>query len=333
MFFSEKIIDKKLYINLSPEKFSKLYMAALIRFAMKGIMKEFFASNFKQNQSYKSLYRPRNLRDSLRTNLSNAMWEIYLNGLSELTSLKLKPETYELMTLLRKLTTNIDDVLDLERIGDIEKKDLSHINLKEALKDPLVNNNINKVKKFLNRQGGKYEETIMNYLSKTFAEYDSDYIEMWREKNISFEKCLRLVEMDSGFWMITIGQVLAHYNDYLLNDKECDILFNLGIALKFADDLNDVCRDYESNASNLMLSLIKEDKEDFNEFIRITQNVGELSKRWWYSHFPEIYIRYFEVAGIYYNKIEGKEFRLLMDFLFLPTILGKDYDKKRTAHQ
>ncbi|MCI5151311.1 MAG: hypothetical protein D3916_18325, partial [Candidatus Electrothrix sp. MAN1_4] len=100
-------------------------------------------------------------------------------------------------------------------------------------------------------------------------------------------------------------------------------------ACKFADDLNDICRDYNANAPNLMISLLQDKGLSSYD---IKNKIGErleLSRGWWLSTFPDEYRNYFIFADRYYKKVEGSTFRLLIDLSFLPSVLGKDYDKKR----
>lgn len=315
--------------SLSPEKFNLLYIRLLVKYVKRSIIRSVFSSKFKKNKSYKRLYKPRNLKEWYKFHLFNSMWELFIEGFVELTGLKIKFGTYELLTILRKLSIFIDDALDLHRVGGIEEKDLAKINMKEALKNSRVKENIDALGEFLQAHGDEYKKSVLGFLDGLFDNYENGYTDILKKNDIPFEDCLTLTEQDSGLWLYAVTQSLALFNDFSLNEKEKDILFNLGVVCKFADDLNDVCRDYNTNAPNLMMSLMQEEKDKYGDFKDKIGDKMELSRKWWVSNFPGEYKNYFIYADRYYKKVEGTKFRMLIDLSFLPSILGKDYDRKR----
>lgn len=326
---NQKILLDNIGNCISPDKYSLGYTRALVRYVKNGLFKSFFRSKFKKNPSYRRLYKAENYKELYKFTLFNSMWDLFLQGLAELTGITFKPETYELLTILRKLSIYIDDALDLHRIGDIENKDLSSIDMKLALKDKRVAENLDALKAFLMNQDGDYSDKIMNYLTKIFSKYQDDYTDILKKSTIPFEDCLYLTEQDSGLWLIAVSECLTLFHDHNLTEDEKDVLFNLGVACKFADDLNDICRDYKTNAPNLMISFMNGNSRDFEAFLNLIHNKKEISKKWWLSHLPEEYRAYFREADKYYKMITAQKFQLLTDLSFLPSIVGKDYDKKR----
>ncbi|MCI5150816.1 MAG: hypothetical protein D3916_15780, partial [Candidatus Electrothrix sp. MAN1_4] len=226
-------LQEKIYVRMGDslciDKFNIFYIRLLVKYVKRGIIRSVLLSEFKKNESYKRLYRSNGFREWYKFQLFNSMWELFIKGFIDLCGCNFKIETYELLTILRKLSIYIDDALDLHRIGGICEEDISNIEMKKALESDKVKFNIKALEKFLEIHGEKYKNSIIDFLDNIFSHYEKGYTTILRKNDIPFSDCLYLTEQDSGMWLYVISECLALFNDFSLSEKDREVLFNLGV--------------------------------------------------------------------------------------------------------
>ena len=80
---------------------------------------------------------------------------------------------------------------------------------------------------------------------------------------------------------------------------------------------------------DLLYSLLAEHPREREVFETVVNGNTRLSGPWWIKHCPVTITQYFDTAREYYSRIESSKLRLTCDLLFLPAVLGADYDKGR----
>jgi len=252
----------------------------------------------------------------------DTMYNILLDGYTELTGLKVIPATGQMLFFLIELTRCLDKHLD-SLLGNNDNPSLA---LEEILEIPALKEQLTIFRCYVEQFGRA--EPIFVYLKGLFTEHYERHILNLKTARQSgqFEDILTVAHIDNGGWLRVVMEVVRLFNAHELESTVLDDYYLLGMAGKFADDMADLLQDIDKGYLNLLYALLCQTPAELEVFQFAVRQKKLLDTSWWSKHCPTTYIRYFEYIDYYYNQLCSSKLRLACDVVMIIPVIGYDPD-------
>jgi hypothetical protein len=257
--------------------------------------------------------------------IHDTLYNLLLDGYTELTSLQVSAATGQMVFLLIEMTKCLDNYLDAQT-GQRARPSLTR---ESVLAQPALQEHLAAFSRYLHRSGRA--GPVLTYLKKQFSEqYDAHIQALHQAKSSrSFDDILTVAQVDNGGWLRAVMETVRLFNDHTLADQVLNDYYFFGMAGKFTDDLVDLRWDRQQGNLNLLDSLLRQTPAELAVFDLAARHQKKLSFSWWQQQCPLTYTRYFTQIAHYYNQLRSPRLRRAYDLMMLLPTFGYNLDPTR----
>jgi hypothetical protein len=259
-----------------------------------------------------------------REALFDGMYNMLLDSFTDVTGVKTRPETGQMMYFLIELSRFLDELLD-----DNISSEQALPSVSDALANPVVSKQMQLFRDFTTHYGNCQE--IMHYLQEQFDVIFDNYLRILNDTRAtrSFDTLFEAARIDTGVWMQAVMTIVGIFNQHTLTPEESSEFYEFGVAGKFADDMVDIIRDVRRDRTNLLFTLLHDTPGELQNFQAAVAVGTRLNSPWWVQNCPITITKYLKTAENHYSLIRSRKLRTTCDLVFLPAMLGSDHDPQR----
>lgn len=249
--------------------------------------------------------------------IADTMFDMLCVGYSEVTHLKAKPETGQMLRLIWDLVILLDNHLD--RGGHPPRS------LEEVLSISGAQEQVTLIRQ--HAELFNCATPVLTYLKQMFDSFYDDYIRLFRSgsEQLQLEPALRIAEMDSGALCSGLMVLIQLFNDHTLTEQAYEEFYWFGMAIKFLDDMVDLPEDLAHRVPNLLYGMLLANEQEMATYFEAFASGVRLNSRWWRSNCPATYDAFFDYLESYYTRISSHGLRLICDALLLRVALGRKF--------
>jgi hypothetical protein len=253
----------------------------------------------------------------------DVMYNILLDGYVELTGYDINSYTGQMLAKINSLLGTFDEVFE-RRLDAKEPLDLSNV-----LGEESVDIKSRLFQQYL--QQFECSQSIISYLNSTFENYYTTYVSTLNVElsDLDFDKLFASIELDSGIQLSALMEVVRLFNEHEPCEQINRDFYALGLAGKLIDDIVDFRRDYAKRRPNLLYMLVTQRENELEILHQSIQKNISLTTHWWAENCPISFNRYMNYIDKYFHEITSSKLKMACDIMFLPAILGHDYDAIR----
>lgn len=257
--------------------------------------------------------------------ISDAVYNILLDGYTELTGLPVSLHTGQMLFLLIELTKCLDEHLDSRLAQSAE----TSLTLQEMLAFPELHQQLTIFCRYLEHFGRA--EPILHYLKTQFTTQYERHIQALKtaRNSLAFEDVLNVAYVDNGGWLRAVMEVVRLFNGHEVDENILADYSFFGMAGKFTDDMVDLLCDIKQGYLNLLYSLLLQTPTELATFELAVRQKKRLGFSWWSQHCSQTYTRYFTSIASYYNQLRSSQLRLAYDLMMLLPRFGYNLDPTR----
>lgn len=311
-------MKKKLYY----ERFNILFIISILVRFLPFFIRQLYITLFRDPIPGVDMKTDRlSFSDWIYHSLYDSVYSMILFNSNDPSSPSFNKKSMHLIYLLRQIASSIDGDLEALLVKD------EYMGMENLLDSSRTQYYLEYLKKFQEYHQSPVD--ILDYSNRLLHEQMDGYIAQCKTAGTTYSvnDILECNDQDSGGWMVYLKEIIYLFNGINgYGAKDNGTLHALGMAGKLADEMIDIKRDIKDSDPNLFYAILKKYPEEKNVFIRNFSNHRTLSSRWLKKHCPKSLDEFFEIVEDYYKKIDSGRMRLACHLMFLPVIIGIDYE-------
>jgi hypothetical protein len=261
--------------------------------------------------------------------IHDTVYNLLLDGYTELTGLQVSPPTGQMVFLLIEMTKCLDDYLDTQA-GQHAGSSLS---FECVLAQPALQEHLATFSRYLQHFG--QARPVLTYLKKQFTEqFDAHIQALHRAQSTrAFDDILAVAQVDNGGWLRAVMETVRLFNSHTFAEDLLSDYYFFGMAGKFTDDLVDLHQDRQQGSLNLLDSLLRQTPAELAAFDLAARHHRKPGFSWWQRHCPLTYTRYFTQIAHYYTQLRSPRLRRAYDLMMLLPTFGYNLDPSRAEKE